>query len=703
MIRNYNILFCRQACTKGKIKKGVPSHRIINLKQMKQLITIIALLTSLNLFAQTPAWQWINMGGSELNPSANGVFQRTKQIGTDARGNIYGIAPVSSAGIAIDTLSAVNGFGYDDFVVFSYTCDGEFRWIQQFGSYTYDLPGGIVVSPNGDVYVSGGVMVNYWGDAHFADSIIPATNNMSKGYFICKLDSSGHLVYLNLPGPPTANVGAEPMRMEADSKGNPVVLTWFSDSATWDGHHIASRGHYLMKFDKNDCSLMDIVELGYKHVFNSSFSEGTFFNIDDDNNIYLKSPVFDTVFIGTNDTVSMIPNHLSTLLLKFDSYGTPIWFTEVEGDAASNSEFQNLEGKPVISGNKIFIAGVTKSDTGSSFLGMPIYNPIANDPWIRVKVFASFNKNTGSIINVINLQSNSNIDNAPIAIQNNSLIAGCPSTSGVVLLNSNDTLKPYYNGSLNMGYPFVVSMDTSLTHFNWGIATKTLQANVGLVPTYVHIDHNNNILVGGGINGAITNSVGDTFNLVASAENFCIAKIAYTNDSCGCAASIPSIALVGSSNNTLTVIGSATNTPDSLYIFWGDGDSTFYNSPNTNISHTYTTSGPWDVCLRAYGFCGIEDTCLSNLYSGIYSTEDIKELMMNVYPNPFNESINIELTKNINNGKIYIFDMLGKQVYYSQISGKQIKLSTTELKKGMYFIKLITNEGKVFNKKIVKN
>jgi hypothetical protein len=457
-----------------------------------------------------------------------------------------------------------------------------------------------------------------------------------------------------------------------------------------------------VKFDKN-CNLTDIVELGYKHAFNGSFYEGTYFNIDDDNNIYVKSPVYDTVFIGINDTVSALPNHLSTLLLKFDSYGVIIWFAEVEGDAASNSAFQNIEGKPVIAMNRVYIAGVTKSDTGSSFLGVPIYNPIANNPWIRVKVFASFDKNTGSFINATNIKSNENIDNAPIAIQNNSLVAGGPSQSGLIIMNINDTIKPNYNGPHNMGYPFVVSMDTSLTHFNWGIATKTVLPNTGLTPSYLHVDHNNNILLGGGLTGPIVNSYGDTTNLVASAENFCIAKIALTNDSCGCAVSVPSIAVVSSSGNTLIVKGSATNQPDSLYIFWGDGDSTLYNTPNTDISHTYSNTGPWNVCLIAYGFCGIEDTCMNNLYSGIYPTENTIELMMNVYPNPFNDRLNIELTKNINNGEIYIFDMLGKQVYSSQFSGKQININTSELMKGFYFIKLTSSEGSVIVKKLVKN
>ena len=662
---------------------------------MKQIIIIVLILISIKIQAQTPQWQWINVGGGNGNPHSNFLNLKTKQIGTDAHGNVYGIAS-TSGDISIDTLSPLNGILYDDFVVFSYTCDGQFRWIQLFGSVGDDILGGIVVQPNGDVYVGGTVGVSYWGTAHFADSIIPATNNMKKGYFMAKLDSTGHLTHLNLPGPPTSVVGALPMRMESDKYGNPVVLTWFSDSATWNGHHINGRGHYLVKFDKN-CNLTDIVELDLKFNNGVSNYEWMEFTIDkQDNSIFLYSNVPDTVFI-CNDTLGINPNnqyHGIGFISKIDfNTGQILWHTDVNGYAMTDSS-QFIGGKAVIQGSNVYLEGVTQSYSGSAFLGIPINNPIASVPHKRTKVFASFDKNTGNIINAINIKSVDNIIRAPIDIQDNNLIAA-PNGGGMVILNISDTLMLGIN-------PFVVSLDTGLTYYDWGTAARLLLSNTHLTPTYLHVDHNNNILLGGGLTGPIVNSYGDTTNLVASAENFCIAKIALTNDSCGCAASVPSITVVSSSGNTLTVKGSATNQPDSLYIFWGDGDSTRYTA-STNASHTYATGGPWNVCLIAYGFCGIEDTCMNNLYSGIYPTENTIKLMMNVYPNPFNDRLNIELTKSINNGEIYIFDMLGKQVYYNQFSGKQLNINTSELIKGFYFIKLTLSEGSVIVKKLVKN
>ena len=667
---------------------------------MRKILVIILVMLGFSSYAQTPSWQWINNGGSNGAVTSNDLSQRTKQIATDARGNIYGISSTSSYGITMDTLTPVNGFGYDDFVVFSYTCDGQFRWLKQFGSYNYDIPGGIIVSPNGEVFVSGIVVVNQWGDAHFGDSIIPATNNLKKTYFLSKLDSSGNTIWLKFPGAVMNNDWAEPIQMEADNKGNPVVLTWFSDSTTWNGHHISSMGHYLVKFNKSDGSIFEIVELEYKYNNNATGYSWTYFSLDDSNNVYLETTVGDTIFVGNTDTVYRdSENHQSFLLMKFNPQGIIVWNTEVEGISGTATE-KSITGKPVIIEDKIYMLGEMRSFLGSDFYGVPIDNPYAATQYKKTRIFTSFNRYNGNFINAINLKNKEHSGPSVIGTFNGKLISVC-SGGRLVVMNQSDTIKPYTNGYEN--YPFVVEIDTGLTHFNWGVATKTLQPNVSARMTNMHIDHNGNILLAGGINGAITNSAGDTTNMVASAENFFIAKVALTNDSCNCTASIPSIAVVGSNNNALTVIGSATNNPDSLYIIWGDGDSSFYVGSNANISHTYANSGPWSVGLRSYGFCGVEESWMSNLYSGIFPTDEKTSLTMAAYPNPFSSTLSIELSKQVNNVELYIYNLLGKQVYYTKMSGKQISINTLELSKGFYFIKLITEDGNTIVTKVVRD
>jgi len=166
---------------------GTSSSLLINLVQLQALLLLPLFITlSLSVLGQSPSWQWIKSGGSNFSLNSNQLNLRTKQIGTDGHGNVYGIASVSGTGFALDTLTPMNGYGYDDFVVFSLSCNGDVRWMKTFGSLVNDKPGGIIVDKDGGVYVSGIVSISAYGDAHIADSVIPANNQYRKYFFIAK-------------------------------------------------------------------------------------------------------------------------------------------------------------------------------------------------------------------------------------------------------------------------------------------------------------------------------------------------------------------------------------------------------------------------------------------------------------------------------------------------------------------------------------
>ena len=671
----------------------------------KIYIIVIALLLVIRASAQTPSWQWIKAGGANSSLTTNGLNYKTKQIGTDAQGNVYGIASVGSAGIAIDTLTAVNGYGYDDFVVFSYSCEGEFRWMKRFGNIAADIPGGLIVDKEGGVYVSGNVYIGPYGDGHIGDSTIIASNNYSKGYFIAKLDKYGDIVYINFPGPPVISVGAWPIRMEADKDGNPVVLTWFSDSATWNGHHINGRGYYLVKFDKTNGNLTEISPLDFRTRHNSGYIyESLFFTIDENNDIYVNVAFNDSLFIGNDTLVNDFINLDSThyVLAKFGFDGSHKWHTVVTS-YGSTTGFQSIWGKPLVYGNNVYIEAHTRSYPSSKFMGVPISNPNAWSNFIVTSLFASFNKNTGTFKSVINLWNKYRLESTPINIQNNSIIAG-GAGGGLILMGSNDTIKPYDNGTTIYSYPFIISMDTALIHFNWGVATKTVLPSTGMTPEYLHVDHNDNIILGGSMNGPITNTAGDTTYPVAGLDNFSIAKIALSNDSCDCIASIPSLYIVSSLGNTLTVKGSATHQPDSLYIVWGDGDSTLYSNPGTNISHSYTNTGPWNVCLKSYAYCGDKDTCLLNLYSGIANSDD-EESYFSVYPNPSSDKVNIDFNKVPDGGmELLIYDLTGRLVQSVLIGNERhTTIDISNLNKGVYILNIRSGDGRNKSIRVIRN
>ena len=79
------------------------------------------------------------------------------------------------------------------------------------------------------------------------------------------------------------------------------------------------------------------------------------------------------------------------------------------------------------------------------------------------------------------------------------------------------------------------------------------------------------------------------------------------------------------------------------------------------------------------------------------SAEDFETTTATVYPNPFNNSLHIESTTAFKTMELY--DVLGKQIINQPFVNQ---LNTLNLAQGMYFLRLITQDGEVLVKKVVK-
>ena len=90
-----------------------------------------------------------------------------------------------------------------------------------------------------------------------------------------------------------------------------------------------------------------------------------------------------------------------------------------------------------------------------------------------------------------------------------------------------------------------------------------------------------------------------------------------------------------------------------------------------------------------------------NLVANFVTTEGIDELSsaFNIYPNPANDRLHIESKVKIN--EVTIYDVYGRQQELSAISGQQTVIDVTSLNNGIYFVKIVTDNGEVV-KRFVK-
>ncbi len=92
-----------------------------------------------------------------------------------------------------------------------------------------------------------------------------------------------------------------------------------------------------------------------------------------------------------------------------------------------------------------------------------------------------------------------------------------------------------------------------------------------------------------------------------------------------------------------------------------------------------------------------------NYFKGTLSNQSnsIKNEMVNIYPNPFKEKLNIDSNHN-DVFKIELFDILGKKIYSKKEFNKQ-SIEFSNLKSGIYFVKIYSVDGSlIFSKKIIK-
>ncbi len=124
-------------------------------------------------------------------------------------------------------------------------------------------------------------------------------------------------------------------------------------------------------------------------------------------------------------------------------------------------------------------------------------------------------------------------------------------------------------------------------------------------------------------------------------------------------------------------------------------------------TESYPTGGIYRTfCIYSSNPNGIVDLNISNdeacnlEFFGFVGLEDTKTIDFSIYPNPSNETVNIETPSEFV-GKIHICDQLGRTILSQRLTGP---ISLSEFKQGVYFVSLEDENGNLSpTKKLVRN
>jgi hypothetical protein len=130
-------------------------------------------------------------------------------------------------------------------------------------------------------------------------------------------------------------------------------------------------------------------------------------------------------------------------------------------------------------------------------------------------------------------------------------------------------------------------------------------------------------------------------------------------------------------------------------------NSGFLGPIGSTFSYTFTVVGTNDYFCGVHGAASMSGTITVQENLGVEDFESGSSF--NVYPNPSDSRLNIQLKQGIINGQIEIFDMLGKQVINHTLNSENLStINISELNSGLYLIK-VSFEGSSETKRFVKN
>ena len=433
------------------------------------------------------------------------------------------------------------------------------------------------------------------------------------------------------------------------------------------------------------------------------------------------------------------------LVLGANGTGTINWYDSQTATTALNTG--NTYTTPIISTSTVYYAedvvsgpivngGNTESNTNGSIYSSAyehgiIFDCTNNSTLVSVEVNAS---TAGDRIIELQNSVGTVIDqhtvNIPVGISRITLDFDIPIGTDHKLVGP---ISPdLYRNNAGCAYPYSVGTDITLTRsdatsstsyyyyfYDWEVTSQKcyssrVAANADIIlPANINISANGSTTICNGDSVTLTATTGASSYLwspnnettqsivVSSAGNY---YATYITDSCSSNTNTISVSLLNNnpiaeftySSNGLTVnFTDQSQYPGNYY--WDFGDGT--NSSIQNPIHTYSSNGTYTVELIVDNSCGI-DTFIQiiNVTSvGVFNTSTNKDI--SVYPNPSHSVITIESTGiSINN--LEMFDIYGRKVKELKVNNNKFNVNISELSKGIYFVKLKTDNGIIINKVI---
>lgn len=615
-----------------------------------------------NAIAQT--WQWGKKGGASGDQSAVYSQDRIWDMCTDVHGNVYAVAVINKDNANL-TGTTITGYAGSDILLFSYDCNGNFRWKKVIGGPQSDAPFGMRIDTLGNIYVCGRVVPKQTSlEIHVKfDSDSTLVYGDMRSAFLAQYDTLGNLNWLRMPQADTVSFTSSltnyriwHMDVTPDGKVY-MVAKFLAGKLSAPGNPVLpASSNYILEYDKNGNYIgASPIQL---EMYDAAFLARIKYNRHNGLLYYYGQsyPYNPGGFIKMGSTT------LSKMvfLAKYNTNGNLVSLVESDGGSFEGIEFDE-EGN-------MYIAGVGLA--GKQHLGQTFATGSSSAP------YAAKLDTNDKIIWIKKAVTNGASSGRDVALRGNELIfAG--DAPGKMVWKGEDSIE----NIMNQGYDvFITRFDR---HNGKVIEIDTLESMFGVTEfsNFVVTDKKGNAYLGGDVRDQIY-IAGNSYDATVNGyKDFFIAKLG-TSD-CNCLLPILNCNSTALASNRFAFSSSFTSTVavDSAIWDFGDGTSSTQSTP----IHIYSTPGNYMACFTVYTKCGNEAKCF-NLQATL-SVADLEGKDVKLYPIPAEYTLTID---GIGQGTSYeVYSQVGARVLSGALNGKQVDISM--LPAGIYIMNL---EGK---------
>ncbi|MBK0404933.1 T9SS type A sorting domain-containing protein [Adhaeribacter sp. BT258] len=146
-----------------------------------------------------------------------------------------------------------------------------------------------------------------------------------------------------------------------------------------------------------------------------------------------------------------------------------------------------------------------------------------------------------------------------------------------------------------------------------------------------------------------------------------------------------------SGNGDITINTTGGTAP---YNYALNGSTSQNNSYFGNLS-----AGTYQVTIRDQNNCSKTYTIV---IENISSVKESQLTNLKIYPNPFDNKLYVDTGKALRNARVQLYNSLGQLIFTQEIKNRQTTLEPPHLPKGLYLLKIISDNG-ISSKVVIKN